>query len=417
VLIGHICHMYTVHIVAQERYATGMKAKKRVSLTLGASFSGANGTSPEAQAAWYRMMQETQPVRYQPDYDLWEVFRYDDVQRVLMEYATFSASVVLSGFSDTEGLNSDPPVHRRYRNLVGKAFTPRRIAELGPRISAIVDEILEQGSSQGRLDIVEQLAYPLPVRVIGEMLGVPLKDQERFRYWSYQLLDFIPNEQDTTYSELLAYFTDMLNQREKEPRDDLMTALLAAEVDGERLTLAEVLNMCIGLLVAGNVTTTMLLSYAARRFVKQPEVFQQLRDDPSLIPGAIEEILRYEFAQANFMRVARCDTTIAGQEIKEGQLVMAWLASANFDETHFPHAERFDIRRSPNHHLTFGHGIHFCLGAPLARFEAKIALERLVAHWSEMRADPEHPPRYANEKMDLMQSFPVIFTPVSSLLA
>jgi cytochrome P450 family 109 len=387
-----------------------MKSKKRVSLMLGPSLSGAKDTSPEAQADWYRMMQETQPVRYQPDYDLWEVFRYDDVQRVLTEYSTFSAEVLLEGFPDVGGLNTDPPHHRRYRTLAGKAFTPRRVAELAPRITAIVDEILEQGGSDGKLDIVEQLAYPLPVRVIGEMLGVPLEDQERFRYWSYQLLGLMPNEADPTNSELQRYFTDQLSQRQQEPRDDLMSALLAAEMDGEHLTQDEVLNLCIGLLVAGNVTTTLLLSLAARRFVQQPEVYQQLRHDPSLIPGAIEEILRYDFAHTSFMRLARHDTTIGGHEIKEGQIVIVWLSAANFDETHFPHAEQFDIRRSPNSHLTFGHGIHYCLGAPLARFEGKIALERMVAHWSEIHDDPEHPPVYVNAAIDMMQSFPVLFT-------
>jgi cytochrome P450 family 109 len=392
-----------------------MKAKKRVSLMLGSTLYGAKDNSPEAHADWYRLMHETQPVRYQPDYDLWEVFRYDDVQRVLTEHATFSAEVLLEGFMDVGGFSTDPPQHRRYRTLAGKAFTPRRIAELGPRITAIVDEILEQSRAEGKIDIVEQLAYPLPVRVIGEMLGVPLKDAERFRYWSYQLLGFIPNKKDPTNSELMGYFVDQLKQRQKEPRNDLMSALLAAEMDGEHLTFDEVLNMCIALLVAGNVTTTVLLSLAASRFVKQPEIFQQLRADPSLIPGAIEELLRHDFVGASFMRIARCDTTIGGHEIKEGQLVMAWLSAANFDETHFPHAERFDIRRSPNPHMTFGHGIHFCLGAPLARFEGKIALERMVACWSEMAADPERPPKYANEKIGLLQSFPVIFTPAPSL--
>ncbi len=387
-----------------------MATKKRVSLMLGSSFTGAKDNSPEAQAAWYRTMQETMPVRYQPDYDLWEVFRYDDVQRVITEHSTFSAEILLESFSDVGGLNSDPPDHRRFRTIAGKAFTARRVAQLEPRITAIVDEILEQSNTKGKLDIVEQLAYPLPVRVIGEMLGVPAEDKERFRTWSYQLLGLMPNQEDPTNSELNDYFSHMLDLRKKEPCDDLMSALLAAEMNGEHLTSEEVLQMCIGLLAAGNVTTTILLSLAARRFVQQPEIYQQLRNDPSLIPGAIEELLRYDFAHTNFMRVARHDTTIGDQEIKEDQIVMAWLSAANFDETHFPHADQFDIRRSPNPHLTFGHGIHFCLGAPLARLEGRIALERMVARWSDIHADPEHPVQYLNPKIELMQSFPVLFS-------
>ncbi len=377
---------------------------------LGASLNGAADSSPEAQAAWYRTMHETMPVRYQPEHDLWEVFRYDDVQRVITEYSTFSAQILLEGFSDVGGFNNDPPDHRRYRTIAGKAFTPRRVAQLEPRITAIVDEILEQGDREGKLDIVEQLAYPLPVRIIGEMLGVPVEDKERFRTWSYKLFGLLPNKEDPTHSELNNYFARMLALRKEEPRDDLISALLAAELNGESLTSEEVQNMCIALLTAGNVTTTVLLSLAASRFVKQPEVYQALRDDPSLIPGAIEEILRYDFAQTNFMRVAHHDTTIGEHEIKEGQIVMAWLAAANVDETHFPHGDQFDVRRSPNPHLTFGHGIHYCLGAPLARIEGRIALERMLAHWSDIRADPDRPVQYINATVNLMQSFPVLFT-------
>ena len=387
-----------------------MTSKKRMSLLLGASLSGAKDASPEAQAAWYREMHAKQPVRYQPEHDLWEVFLYEDVQRVLTESSTFSAEILVENFPDVGGLNTDPPHHRRYRTLVSKAFTPRRVAQLTSRIASVVDEILEQGRAQGRIDIVEQLAYPLPVRVIGEMLGVPTEDQERFRIWSYQLFGFLPNQDN---SELMDYFFDQLDQRAKEPQDDLMSALLAAEMEGEHLTREEVAGMCVGLLAAGNVTTTMLLSVAMRRFIKQPEIFQILRNDSSLIPGTIEELLRYEFVGAYNMRVARRDTMIRGNEIKEGQAVMAWLSAANFDETSFPHAEEFDIRRSPNSHLTFGHGIHYCLGAPLARLETKVALERIAAQWSEIRNDPEGSPLYVHPKVDLMLSYPVVFTPAN----
>src|SRR5438552_11180799 len=192
-----------------------MKSKRRVSLMLGASLNGATDNSPEAQAAWYRTMHETMPVRYQPEHDLWEVFRYDDVQRVITEYSTFSAQILLEGFSDVGGFNNDPPDHRRYRTIAGKAFTPRRVAQLEPRITAIVDEILEQGNSEGNLDIVEQLAYPLPVRIIGEMLGVPVEDKERFRTWSYKLLGLLPNKEDPTNSELNNYFSHMLALRKE----------------------------------------------------------------------------------------------------------------------------------------------------------------------------------------------------------
>ncbi len=390
-----------------------MEIKKRIPLRLGSLLTNAKDSSTEAQVVWYRTMHETMPVRYQPDYDLWEVFRYDDVQRVLTDYSTFSAQVLLEGFSDVGGLNilqCDPPDHRRYRTIAGKAFTARRVALLEPRITAIVDEILELGSAEGKLDIVEQLAHPLLARVIAEMLGVPGEDQERFSLWAYQLLGLLPKTEHSTGTELNDYFSDLLAARKKEPQNDLISALLDAEINGESLTAEEVLHMCVLLLVAGNVTTTILLSVAVRRFIQQPEMYQQLRADPSLIPGALEEILRYDFAHVNFMRTARHDTTIGEHEIKEGQTMMAWLSAANFDEAYFPHADQFDIRRSPNPHITFGHGIHFCLGAPLARLESKIVLERMIARWSDIRADPERPVQYLNPKIELIKSLPTLLT-------
>jgi cytochrome P450 family 109 len=368
------------------------------------------GPSAETRIAWFQKMLASSPVHYRPDYDLWEIFRYEDVQRVLLDHAAFSMEGSLpENFPSTLGL-SEPPRHRQLRSLVSKAFTPRRIEELTPRLIEIIDELLKPALATGKMEVVSELTSPLPVRVIAEMLGLPAEDQERFRMWSYQLLEHILTSREADNSELFHYFSDLLEARKRNPRNDLMSALLAAEEDGEHLTREEILNMCLELMLAGNVTTTMLLSYALDRFSRHPEMYQALRANPSLIPGALEEILRYDLSQASVWRTARQDLVFDGHEMKAGQVVVAWLGAANFDETYFPHPEQFDIRRSPNPHLTFGHGVHFCLGAPLARLESRVALERLVARISEIRLDPG----IALEKQGYMRRLALLITPASA---
>jgi cytochrome P450 len=334
-------------------------------------------------------MQETQPVRYLPEYNLWEVFRYKDVQQVLSGYATFSVETYLSEGVPFALSQSDPPEHLQLRSLVAKALTPRRMEELTPRLTQIVDEILEQATSSGKMHPVTELAYQLPVQVIAETLGLPLSDQERFRQWSHQLLGHVLGVEKPDNTEILHYFSGLLNERKCGLRNDLMSQLLAAKENGAHLTHETIIYLCLELMMGGNVTTSMLLDAALQRFSQHPEIYQSLRYDPPLIPETIEEILRYDFSAFNTWRTARHDTVFNGHEIKAGQYVMAWTGAANFDETYFPRSELFDIRRSPNPHLTFGYGVHGCLGSALTRLEARIAVERIVAHFSEIRLDSE----------------------------
>src|SRR5437763_3406743 len=201
--------------------------------------------SIESRVVWFRHMQETQPVRYRPEYNLWEVFRYKDVQQVLLDYSSFS-----SEYSQPEGLpfvlgKSDPSHHRQLRALVTKVFTPRRIEELTPSLSKIVDGLLELVIARGKMNVVTELAYPLPVRVIIEMLGLPPADQERFRKWAYQLSGQSMGAWNPDHNELLYYFSDLLNKRKRDPREDLISALLAAEENGAHLTRQEIIYMCL----------------------------------------------------------------------------------------------------------------------------------------------------------------------------
>ncbi len=373
------------------------------------------GSSVESHIAWYQQMQAKQPVRYRPEYDLWEVFRYKDVQQVLLDHATFSSEK-----SEPEGFPgaltmSDPPQHRRMRSLVSKAFTPRRIEEQMPHLVHSVDELLEPAIAGGKMDVATSLAYPLPMHTIAEMLGLPPEDQERFLQWSYQLFRQVIGVWRPENSELIQYLANLLDERKCHPQNDLMSGLLAAEENGTSLTREEIIHMCLELMFAGNITTTMLLNLAIQRLCLHPEIYQELRDDPSLIPGAIEETLRYDFSSANLWRTARHDTVLSGQQIKAGQRVAVWISAANFDEDYFRQAAQFAIRRSPNPHLTFGYGIHFCLGAPLARLEGRVALERIVAHFSEIRLDAESPVQYmdAMGSSKLIRSLGVIFARAS----
>ncbi len=344
---------------------------------------------------WYRTMREAQPVYYNPQYRSWQVFCYDDVQRVLSDYTSFSSAFGGGGQShDPLGsslVSMDPPRHRQLRNLVTQAFTPRGVAQLSERITAIVNERLDYVANTGYMDIIDDLAYPLPVIVIAEMLGIPQEDRERFKVWSDVVVGATYPEEGDTQAAMSKYFLDMIEQRSRERKDDLISALLDAQIDGQHLDLRELLGFCILLLVAGNETTTNLIGNAILCFDEQPEVMEQLRAEPALLPGAIEEVLRYRSPVQFMYRRAAADVTIRDQEIQAGQMVLAWIGSANRDEAQFPDPDHFDIRRTPNRHIAFGHGIHFCLGAPLARLEAKFALTMLLERFQGIKRVPGVP--------------------------
>jgi cytochrome P450 len=380
-------------------------------------------TEPEHTAfTWYRAMRESTPVFYDADTSCWQIFRYDDVLRVASDYATFSSEerqrIVVrkeaSAFPPTF-VSMDPPRHHQLRGLVTQAFTPRAVAQLAPRITAITHELLDTVVPTGTMDVIDDLAGPLPVTVIAEMLGIPVTDRSTFKQWSDALITTDTEIADETDGapevapeaasrghtrgrrfaarqaayEMRAYFAAMVAERRQRPQADLISALLAAEVDGQRLSEDDLLGFCMLLLVAGNVTTTNLLGNAMVCFEEYPDQLQRLRLEPTLARSAVEEVLRYRPPAKLLVRIAATDTTIAAEPVAQGQAVVAWIASANHDETHFPDAERFDIGREPNPHLAFGHGIHFCVGAPLARLEARIALQVLLERLPGLQREPE----------------------------
>lgn len=262
------------------------------------------------------------------------------------------------------------------------------------------------------MDVVDDLAYPLPITVIAELLGVPAEDRDLFRRWSNAIVSTPAVVGLDPETEMGEYFLRMIKQRREEPKDDLISALLAAQIDDEHLSVTEVLGFCFLLLVAGNETTTNLIGNALLCLDSYPEVWKQLRAEPALASAAVEEVLRYLSPVQSMFRLTTSETTIGDQVIPAHKMVLAWIASANRDEQQFPDAGTFDIRRTPNRHIAFGHGIHFCLGAPLARLETKIALEALLERFSEIQR-VQNVPLQRTDSFFLygLKHIPITFTP------
>lgn len=367
---------------------------------------------------WYRAMRESEPVAFNASRGVWSAFRYDDVRRVLSDYATFSSARGGPGANNPLGasiISSDPPRHRQLRALVTQAFTPRTVAQLEPRIEAIVTELLDPVADKGEMDVVGDFAYPLPVIVIAELLGIPTADRDQFKQWSDAIVAG-PHAAGMggrdPQAEMSVYFRRLIEQRRSEPRGDLISALLDAQIEGQHLNEMELLGFCILLLVAGNETTTNLISNAVLCFDDHPDALAQVRERPELLPSAIEEALRYRSPVQSMFRFVVTDTELGGRAVPAGSFMVAWIGSANRDPDQFPDPDRFDVERSPNRHLAFGQGIHFCLGAPLARLEARVALAALLdrmPHLQRVRDMPLEP--MPSSIVYGVKRLPVTFTP------
>jgi cytochrome P450 len=385
----------------------------------------------QKQHPWFRTMRKTMPVHYREQDQTWELFRYEDVLDVLAEPERFSSDFRQERAPDqplsATMLSSDPPMHSQLRGLVARDFTPRAVAQLTPRITAIAHELLDRVARAGRMDVVRDFADLLPVIVIAELLGIPTQERARFKVWSDMLVSGSFEERRrarrvgvhdaaaVAVDEMTAYFEQMIARRRQQPEADLLSKLLDAQLDGQRLSQNELLGFCILLLVAGNITTTNLISTAMLCFDEHPEVLERVRAEPKLLLGAIEEVLRYRSPARFVVRRAVGPTRLSGQEIQVGQTLIAWLHSANLDEQQFPEPERFDIQRSPNRHLAFGYGIHFCLGAHLARLEARCALEAMLERLPNIRRGSDGPLELLDSAIIYgVKHLPVTFTPVGS---
>jgi cytochrome P450 len=335
----------------------------------------------------------------------WLVTRYDDVA-ALLKAPGFSKDrfsnmirdgrapirwlLKLVGPITQNMLERDPPEHTRLRSLVHKAFTPRLIERLRGRVQTVADELLDAAQRKGALELVSDYALPVPTIIIADMLGVPASDHRKFQRWSNH---FISNSSlggfVSSVPSLLSfmrYIRKLIEHRRAAPADDLLSALIQAEEAGARLSQEELVAMVFLLLVAGHETTVNLIAGGTLALLQHPEQLERLRQDPSLVEPAVEELLRYTSpVELATHRIAREDVMIAGTPIRRGDMILAVLASANRDEAHFTQPDTLDLSRQPNKHLSLGLGIHYCVGAPLARLEGQITLQTLVRRFPRLR--------------------------------
>ena len=364
----------------------------------------------------YRALREADRVMWQEMMQAWLVTGYDEVQSILKDHAHFSSerqrasNRLIAQLMEQQDsgvmrrtatmLSVDPPDHTRLRTLVNKAFTPRVVERMRPHIQEIADGLLDAVSDPARLDVVKDLAIPLPIIVIAEMLGVSPSDREQFKAWSTDIAgvlgsamqpqDSIQRAQSSS-EELASYFSAIIEQRRKEPKDDLISGLIAARDHGDALSEDELLATCVLLLVAGNETTTNLIGNGTLALLRHPDALRQLQDDPGIIVSAVEELLRFDGPVQATSRVVLKDVEFQGRHFKAGQVVITFLGAANHDPAQFSEPERLDLTRADNRHVAFGHGIHFCLGAPLARVEGQVALSTLLRRFPDPEPDFDEP--------------------------
>ena len=359
----------------------------------------------------YRRLRERDPMHRSIFANQVVVSRFADVDRILRDHRNFSND--FSRVTSSEGslatrkkltpsmLAQDPPDHTRLRSLVNRAFTPRQVAGMEDFIRATAHTLLDQVGEAREFELMKAFAVPLPTIVIARMIGVPESDLDRFKVWSDDLARALepylsPEEEEKVYRaarQFAAYFTAVIEQRRREPRDDLVSRLVEAEDAGDKLTAEETRVMLRLLLSAGNETTTNLIGNGVRALLRHPDQLALLRGRPELIPSAVEELLRYDAPVQLDMRVALRDMELGGMAVREGTLITLLLGSANHDPERFPDPERLDIARKGQANISFGRGIHHCLGAPLARLEGRIALEVLLERFPRLDFGTR-PPKY-----------------------
>ena len=357
---------------------------------------------------WFALLRKEAPVYWHPDPDgqsdgFWAVTRFDDCVGVNRDYEHFSSAAKTSLFADFDDelieqqrmmmVNMDPPMHTRYRRLVSKGFTPRMIRDLEAKVVVATDAILDSVCEQGTADFVEQISAELPLQVIADLMGVPQEDRHLVFDWSNRMIGSDDPEYQTAGEaaqmasmELYAYASELFGKKRIDPHDDLMSVLTQVEIEGEQLSSFELELFFLLLTVAGNETTRNLISGAMAAFFENPDQWELLRNDRSLLPDAVEEMLRYVTPVMNFRRQTTSAFELGGQQIEADTKVVFFHISANRDEKVFANPQKFDITRNPNPHMAFGGGgPHFCLGANLARMEIRVMFEHLLDRMPDMQ--------------------------------
>ncbi|QRN95906.1 cytochrome P450 [Archangium violaceum] len=369
---------------------------------------------------WYAEMRRDKPVWEDPETGVWYVFRYNDVQRVFSDPASFSSRMPFPPerpyFTDTMNF-SDAPRHTELRSLIQKVFTPRYVQGLEPRVREIVTGVLDRAEAghEGEMDLIETFSGPIPATVIAEILGVPVEDQDDFRHWSDQILEETRAERDNkTLSKyegmraMAAYVEKLLERKRASPGQDVMSGLVQAHDQGAQLSTRELVDFGILLLLGGHETTTNLLTNIVRTLSEHPQVIEQVRTNPKLLPSLTEEVLRYRAPVQTIGRTSTREIEVAGTVIPAGRLVLPVMGSANRDETRFDQPDAFIAERNPKGHFSFGHGLHGCIGAALARLEVKVAIPLLYERFPDLRVASLEPHAYGMLGASHMS---VVYTP------
>jgi len=373
----------------------------------------------------YERLRADHPVYWAAPSNTWVLSRHADVEAAVLDPGTYSSASGI--FPVPAGMDmvqmflpmmimADPPRHTQLRALVSRAFTARRIAAMEDSVAAIAVELVQDFAEAGNCDLVADFAGPLPAMVIADLLGVPREDRSQFREWSRTLVQADPvHDQSGTglaaAAALYEYFAGFLAERRRQPRDDLISALVTAEVDGQRLSEDELLGFCLLLLVAGHETTTNLLANSAAVLAEFPASRRRLLQEPALLETAVEELLRFDSPVQGLARTLTRGVSAHGVTMSAGETVLLLFGSANRDERVFPDAHVFDIDRGADRHLAFGRGIHFCLGAALARLEARTALQVLLRSCPDWAVDLEAAERLRSGPIRGYAALPMHWSP------
>lgn len=374
--------------------------------------------------AFYAQLRATEPLVYVEGMRTWLLTTYEDALWLLKEPRLTKDMRKVARMEGSDGqikeemaqmpnmLTVDPPDHTRLRSLVSKSFTPRMIEQLRPRIQQIADELIDAVQDQGSMDLISAFAYPLPITVISEMLGIPATDRQRFRIWTQAIINGLEESQMETLQAFFEYIHTLLDMKRVHPGNDLTSSLIQVEEHGDQLCENELVSMIFLLIVAGHETTVNLLGDGTLALLQHPDQLELLRNEPALLPTAVEELLRYTSpVSLSDERWASEDIELHGKVIRKGEKVHAALISANDDPEHFSEKTTLDITRKENQHLAFGKGIHYCLGAPLARLEGQIAFGTLLRRLPGLRldCDPAQLRWSMNAMLRGLQSLPVTF--------
>ena len=380
----------------------------------------------------YHRLRNEDPVHWDPYLHAWIVTRYTDVVRVLHDFSADRTPTPeqltrmglpemspIAAVMVKQMLFMDPPAHTRLRSLASMAFVPRRVEALRQHIQEIADRILDNLEERGQMEVIADFAAPLPAIVTAEMLGVPTSDHQQLKTWSADFAEMLGNFQHNpdrvpgvlrSLHDMLEYFRQTVSDLKRQPREGLINSLLTAEIDGDRLNEEEVIANSIVTMVGGQETTTNLIGNGLLTLLRNPSELRKLRDDLSLIPTAVEELLRYESPSQHTARMAPADVEVGGKMILKRQAVIAVMGAANRDPERFPDPDRLDLERKDNRHVAFGWAAHFCFGAPLARIEGQIAFATILRRLANLELQP-HPIEWRqNLGLRGLKALPVTFT-------